>query len=112
MAQLKHQHRQQRKKRIRAKVFGTAERPRLTVYCSLTKVTAQLVDDVESKTLAFATSKPGKKTVKDATAVGETIAAAAKKLSITSIVFDRNGRKYHGRVKALAEAVRAAGLQF
>jgi large subunit ribosomal protein L18 len=112
MAQLKHQHRQQRKNRIRAKIFGTAERPRLTVYCSLTKVSAQLIDDVQSKTLAAAASKSGKKTVKDAASVGEAIAAAAKKLSITSLVFDRNGRKYHGRVKALAEAVRASGLQF
>lgn len=112
MALSKTHHRQRRKARIRAKIFGTAERPRLTVYCSLTRVFAQLVDDVESKTLAAASSKAGKKTVKDATAVGEAIAAAAKKLNISTLVFDRNGRKYHGRVKALAEAVRAAGVQF
>jgi large subunit ribosomal protein L18 len=112
MATLKQHHRQRRKNRIRAKIFGTAERPRLTVYCSLTKVSAQLIDDTDAKTLAAAASKPGKKTMKDAASVGETIAAAAKKLNISSLVFDRNGRKYHGRVKALAEAVRAAGISF
>lgn len=107
----KHHHRQQRKRRIRAKVFGTQDRPRLTVYCSLTRVYAQLIDDMNQKTMAAAASKKGK-SIKEATKVGEDIAAAAKKLKLTSVVFDRNGRKYHGRVKALAEAVRAAGLQF
>jgi len=109
MANLKQHHRLRRKKRIRAKIFGTPERPRLTVFCSLSRVYAQLIDDVSQKTLAAAVSTKGK-TMKDATTVGETIAKKAKDLKVTTVVFDRNGRKYHGRVKALAEAVRAAGL--
>lgn len=104
-------HRQRRKKRIRAKIFGTAEKPRLTVFLSLSKVYAQLIDDVTQKTLASAASKKGKN-MKEATKVGEDIAAKAKALKITTLVFDRNGRKYHGRVKALADAVRAAGISF
>ncbi|MSR67895.1 50S ribosomal protein L18 [Candidatus Peribacteria bacterium] len=100
-----------RKRRIRAKVIGTAVRPRLTVFCSLTRVYAQLIDDTAGKTIASALSTKGKN-VKEATKVGETIAAKAKDLKITAIVFDRNGRKFHGRIKALAEAARASGLQF
>jgi len=100
-----------RKKRTRAKVFGTPAKPRLAVFCSLSRVYAQLIDDVAEKTLAAASSKKGKD-IKAATKVGEDIAAKAKALKLTTIVFDRGGRKYHGRVKALAEAVRAAGLQF
>ena len=103
--------RQARKRRIRAKVSGTAECPRLTVFCSLTRVSVQLIDDVAGKTLASVTSSKGKN-IPAATKVGEAIAAKAKDLKITAIVFDRNGRKYHGRIKALADAARAAGLKF
>ncbi len=103
--------RQARKRRIRAKISGTAERPRLTVFCSLTRVYAQLIDDAAGKTLAAAASTKGKN-IKEATKVGEEIAKKAKDLKVTTISFDRNGRKYHGRIKALAEAARAAGLQF
>lgn len=100
-----------RKRRIRSKVIGSAVRPRLTVFCSLTRVSAQLIDDAAGKTLAAAMSTKGKN-VKEATKVGETIAKKAKDLKITAVVFDRNGRKFHGRIKALAEAARAAGLTF
>ncbi len=111
MKPTKIQLRQARKRRIRAKVTGSAVRPRLTVFCSLTRVYAQLIDDTAGKTIASAASLKGKN-VKEATKVGETIAAKAKDLKITTVVFDRNGRKYHGRIKALAEAARAAGLTF
>ena len=100
-----------RKKRIRAKVVGTSARPRLSVYVSLTKVSAQLIDDAAGKTLAYAASEKGKN-LKEAEKVGEAIAKKAKDLKVTAIVFDRNGRRYHGRIKALAEAARKSGLQF
>ena len=100
-----------RKRRIRSRVTGTATRPRLTVFCSLTRVYAQLIDDTTGKTMAAVSSKKGKN-IAEATNVGESIAAKAKDLKITTVAFDRNGRKYHGRIKALAEAARAAGLIF
>src|SRR5262245_43602006 len=100
-----------RKRRIRAKVSGTPVRPRLSVSVSLTKVSAQLIDDTVGKTLADAASEKGKN-LKEAEKVGETIAKKAKDLKISAIVFDRNGRRYHGRIKALAEAARKSGLQF
>ncbi len=94
---------------------GTPERPRLTVYCSLKAIYAQLVDDMASKTIASASSLNAKKAAKNTDAakkVGEAIAAKAKAASVTSVVFDRNARKYHGRIKALADAARKGGLQF
>lgn len=100
-----------RKRRIRAKVSGSSVRPRLTVFLSLTRVYAQLIDDMAGKTLAAAVSAKGKNIVA-ATKVGEDIARKAKALKITTVAFDRNGRKYHGRIKALADAARAAGLEF
>ncbi len=100
-----------RKRRIRARVSGTPARPRLTVFLSLTKVYAQLIDDTAGKTLASATSAKGKN-MKEAVKVGEDIAKKAKDLKITAVIFDRNGRRYHGRVKAIADAARAAGLKF
>jgi large subunit ribosomal protein L18 len=100
-----------RKKRIRAKVAGTAVRPRLSVFVSLQKITVQLIDDAAGKTLASAASKKGKN-MKEAEKVGEEIAKKAKDLKVTAIVFDRNGRRYHGRIKALADAARKSGLQF
>ncbi len=100
-----------RKRRIRARVYGTPERPRLTVSVSLQRVSAQIIDDTAGKTLAAAVSKKGKN-IAAATKVGEDIAKKAKEIKVQSVVFDRNSRKYHGRVKALAEAARAGGLQF
>lgn len=101
--------------RVAAKVHGTAERPRLAVHVSNLHVSAQLIDDKKSVTLASASSV-GKKlngTMTDkAAAVGKDIAAKANKLKVKRAVFDRSSRKYHGRVKALADAVRAEGLEF
>ncbi len=100
-----------RKRRIRAKVSGTAVRPRLTVFCSLTRIYVQLIDDAAGKTLAAVHSVKGKN-IAEATKVGESIAKKAKDMKITTVVFDRNGRKYHGRIKALADAARTSGLLF
>lgn len=104
-----------RKNRVRAVVSGTAERPRLSVHISNTHVSAQVIDDVAGKTLVAATTVGSKATgtlTDKATWVGNEIAKKAKAKKITSVVFDRNGRKYHGRVKALADAARAGGLEF
>lgn len=100
-----------RKRRIRAKVSGTSVRPRLTVTVSLMKVSVQLIDDTAGKTIAHAASAKGKN-IAAAVKVGQEIAKKAKDLKITTVVFDRNGRKYHGRIKALADAAREAGLAF
>ena len=112
--------REKRKARIRRKLSGTAERPRLTVYRSLNHVYAQVVDDVSGRTIAFAgtTSKVLRDAVKEddktaaAKKVGEAIAKAALEKGVTQVVFDRNGFDYHGRVAAVAEAAREAGLKF
>jgi large subunit ribosomal protein L18 len=112
--------RQKRKARIRKKLSGTAARPRLTVYRSLNHIYAQIVDDVAGCTLAFAgtTSKGLRDAVKEddktaaASKVGAAIAKAAMDKGVTHIVFDRNGFDYHGRVAAVAEAARKAGLKF
>jgi large subunit ribosomal protein L18 len=111
MKATKYTRRLARKKRIRARLVGTAARPRLTVFCSLTTVYAQLIDDTAGKTIASASSDKGKN-IAAATKVGEEIGKKAKDAKITAVVFDRNGRKYHGRVKALAEAARKSGLTF
>ena len=108
--------RAQRKNRIRATVQGTTERPRLSVYISNTNISAQIIDDSTHKTVAAVTSV-GAKSVKGtmtekAAWVGAEIAAAAKKARVSSVVFDRSGRKYHGRIKALADAAREKGLEF
>src|ERR687890_76783 len=99
--------------RVRHKVQGTAERPRLVVFRSLKHITAQLVDDVAQRTLLTVTDAgaEGKKTEKSAE-VGRRIAARAKEAGITSVVFDRAGYKYHGRVKAVADGAREGGLEF
>lgn len=102
--------------RVRARAVGTAERPRLSVTITNLHVSAQIIDDSASKTLVSA-STVGKKTVKGsmtekATWVGEEIAKAAKTKKITKVVFDRGAKQYHGRVKALADAARAGGLEF
>ena len=102
-----------RKNRVRAKIGGTAERPRLSVYVSNKNVTAQLIDDINGKTLAYADSKKMKGSLTDkAVKVGEAIAEAAKKAKIDTVVFDRGGRQYAGRLHALANAAREKGLKF
>ncbi len=104
-----------RKSRVRSKVTGTAERPRLTVTISNLHVSAQLVDDVNQKTLAAATTV-GKKAsgsmTEKAAVVGTEIAKKAKKAKINAVVFDRNGRAYAKRLQALADAARKEGLEF
>ena len=101
--------------RVRAKVSGTAERPRLTVTISNMHVSAQLIDDVKQHTIAAATTVGAKKTgtmTEQAAWIGAEVAKKAKKAKITTIVFDRNGRKYAGRLAALADAARKEGLEF
>jgi len=100
--------------RVRKKVTGTAERPRLAIFRSDKHIYAQLVDDVAGVTLATASSlklAEGKKSEKAST-VGKTLASIAKERGITSVVFDRAGYKYHGRVKAVADGAREGGLEF
>jgi large subunit ribosomal protein L18 len=108
--------RRQRQARIRSKVVGTPERPRLSVFLSNMHVSAQIIDDTAGKTIVAVTTV-GQKAVtgslsEKATWVGTEIAKKAKTAKVTKVVFDRNGRGYHGRVKALAEAARAGGLEF
>jgi large subunit ribosomal protein L18 len=108
--------RARRHKRVRKDVFGTAERPRLVVFRSNRGIAAQLVDDAAGKTLAAASSlhvrdAKGTKTVQ-AAAVGKLLAQNAKSAGVKSVIFDRGGYLYHGRVKALAEAAREGGLEF
>src|SRR6266545_7381216 len=105
--------------RIRKKVQGTAERPRLNVYRSLNHIYVQVIDDLQGATLLSASTAEGKKesrikggNVASAKAVGKSIAERAKAKGITKVVFDRGGYIYHGRVKAIADAAREAGLQF
>jgi len=112
----KRQARLRRHRRVRGKVAGTAERPRLVVFRSNRGIFAQLIDDESARTLASASwtsleKAPGSKT-EQATAVGKALAAAATKAGIERCVFDRAGYLFHGRVKALAEAAREGGLQF
>ena len=99
--------------RVRKKVAGTTERPRLVVFRSLKHIYAQLVDDVTQRTLMTVTDGglEGKKSERSAE-VGRRIAARAKEAGITSVVFDRAGYKYHGRVKAVADGAREGGLEF
>jgi large subunit ribosomal protein L18 len=111
-----HQARLRRHRRIRGKVAGTPERPRLMVFRSNKGIFAQVVDDSTGKTLAGA-SWLGLKNFKgdksaQAREVGKAVAAAAKQAGVEAVVFDRGGYLYHGRVKALAEGAREGGLQF
>lgn len=107
-----------RHKRIRSKIKGTAERPRLSVFRSLKHIYAQLIDDVAGKTLVHASSKDnsfGEQSTGNAQAaakVGELIAERATSQGVTQVVFDRSGNRYHGRIKALADAAREKGLSF
>jgi len=101
--------------RVRAKISGTTERPRLTVTISNKHVSAQLVDDILKKTVAASTTVGTKQTgtmTEQAAFVGADIAKKAKKSKITSVVFDRNGRQYAQRLAALADAARKEGLEF
>ena len=102
------------KARIRGRISGTAERPRMTVFRSNKSIYVQLVDDLAGKTLASASSKGIKEGTKTeiAAQVGEAIAKKALELGIAAIVFDRNGYLFHGRVKSLAEGARKGGLKF
>jgi large subunit ribosomal protein L18 len=112
--------RQRRHESVRQKVAGTPDRPRLNVFRSLTQVYAQLIDDESGKTLASASTleaeiKPrlaGLNKTDQAKLVGEAIARRAAEKGVKQVVFDRGGYRYHGRVRALAEAAREAGLEF
>jgi large subunit ribosomal protein L18 len=115
----KNQTRQRVHDRIRKKVMGTQERPRLNVYRSLNHIYVQLIDDLQGVTLASASTADDRKdtrvtggNVASAKMVGKKIAELAKEKGYTKVVFDRGGYIYHGRVKALADAAREAGLQF
>ncbi len=115
MADRKLLNRELRKNRVRARVGGTANKPRLTVFISNLHISAQLVDDVNGHTLAAATTvgqKMAGTTTEKAAKIGEQIATKAKKAKITAVVFDRNGRRYAGRLAALADAARKGGLEF
>lgn len=102
--------------RVRARIQGTAERPRLSVFRSHRHITAQLIDDTTGRTLASASdlklTKGEGKPLERAATVGAQLAEAAKKAGVTAVIFDRGSYLYHGRVKALAEAAREAGLVF
>lgn len=106
--------------RIRKKISGTADRPRLSIYRSLNEIYAQIIDDTTGTTIASASTKDkeiksvlaGKTKVEQASVVGETIAKRASAKKIKSVVYDRGGYLYTGRVKAVAEAARNAGLEF
>lgn len=110
----RNQQRARRAKRVRSVIRGTAARPRLSVFRSNRFTYAQFIDDVSGKTIAAGSTRTlaakSKKT-EGATALGEAVAAAAKKAGITQAVFDRGSYRYHGRVKALVEAARKAGLK-
>jgi large subunit ribosomal protein L18 len=109
-----------RHRRVRRSVAGTPARPRLNVFRSTTHIYAQVIDDVAGTTLAaasdvekaIAAGLDGKNKTERAQAVGKAVAERAKEKGITTVVFDRGGHKYHGRVKALADAAREAGLGF
>mgnify|MGYP005837350323 CR=1 FL=1 len=113
------QKRLRRHRRVRKTVFGDSERPRLNVYRSLGHIYAQIIDDVEAKTLASASSiekdlrgNVNGGNIEGARVVGKLIAERAKAAGIEAVRFDRGGFKYHGRIKNLADAAREAGLQF
>ncbi len=112
---IKRQKRARRQRRIRSRISGTADCPRLSVFRGLKHLYVQLVDDETGRTLASVwdgeIKKPGKK-AEIALAVGQLLAEKALAKQIKQAVFDRGGRRYHGRVKAVAEGARAAGLKF
>ncbi len=117
---LKHVRRLRRRRHVRRKIVGTVERPRLTVFRSSKHIYAQLIDDLNGRTLAAASSNtpdlrkaaPYGGNVKAAQVVGKRLAEIAKERGITKAAFDRGHYRYHGRIKALADAAREGGLQF
>lgn len=104
--------RQQRHRRVRAKVSGTAARPRLVVFRGAKSLSAQLVDDQSRRVLLTISSGKEKSSIEAAKVLGQAVAKAAKTKKITTAVFDRAGYQYHGKVRALAEAARQEGLEF
>ena len=120
MARTNIEQRYRRKRRIRVRVEGTPERPRLTVFRSNKHIYAQVIDDVSQRALAAVSTLskevkdqlPGQDKTGRSKVIGAAIAQACKSKGITKVVFDRNGYAYHGRVSALAEAAREAGLEF
>lgn len=109
--------RTKRHKRVRRKIKGTAARPRLAVYRSNRYIYAQVIDDIEGRTIASASSqepdlRSENLSVDTASKVGELVASRAKEAGVETVVFDRAGYKFHGRVKALADAAREQGLEF
>lgn len=120
MRKVKADARERRKKRIKSKIQGTSERPRLCVFKSLAQIYAQLIDDTTGKVITGMSTlnKEVRTTLKyggnveAAKKVGESIAKKAAGIGLTQVVFDRNGFRYHGRIKALAEGAREAGLKF
>ena len=117
MAATKSEQRIRRHRRVRKKVLGTAERPRLAVFRSNKHIYAQVIDDLSGRTLASASTMEADRragataTVDAAKHVGETLAERVKAAGITTVVFDRGGFKYHGRVAAVADGARAGGLE-
>ncbi len=109
--------RRRRHRRVRSKIVGTADRPRLNVFRSINQIYAQLIDDSQGHSIASASSldpemKKAATRVEKARLVGELLGKRAKNNGVKQVVFDRGGYRYHGRVKALAEAARKAGLEF
>jgi large subunit ribosomal protein L18 len=116
MQRTKDEARRRRHFRVRKSVRGTAERPRLAVFRSSKHIYAQVIDDISGRTIAAASSTEpahdgATKTVAGATAVGQRVAERAKAAGVTTVVFDRGGFRYHGRVAAVADAAREAGLK-
>ncbi len=107
---------QLRQQRVRSRIHGTAERPRLSVHISLRHVSAQLIDDNHGKTIVFVSSVGMKNNdnsiTKKSMQIGKELAVKAKKAGIKNVVFDRGNKLYHGRIKAFADAARAEGLEF
>ncbi|MBU6227953.1 MAG: 50S ribosomal protein L18 [Acidobacteria bacterium] len=119
IAQQRHESRLRRHRRVRKKVVGTAERPRLAVHRSNKHITVQLIDDDAGRTIASASTTESEvrgsgsgSTVAAATKVGQVVAQRAKAAGVSKVVYDRGGYLYHGRVAAVAEAAREAGLEF
>ena len=117
----RNQSRKRRADRIRKKIFGSPERPRLSVFKSARHIYAQVIDDLEGRTLASASTLSaafrerggqGGGDVESARLVGELVGEAVKNLGVEAVAFDRNGHQYHGRVAALADAVRKQGVRF
>lgn len=113
---LRNQERRKRARRVRAKVSGTAERPRLSVFRSLRNLTVQVIDDISGKTVLAVSirdlGKDAKNIVESATLLGKKVGEKCLAAGIQTVVFDRSGYRYHGKVKAVADGAREAGLRF